>query len=89
MGREPHARFGERPGETGPAPCRALRLRPTEPPSSIVSDLCLFGVKGSGGPPRRSVELVGEVLDSRAGDPNLLVVIDQAEELITRTGEQE
>jgi AAA ATPase domain/WD domain, G-beta repeat len=44
---------------------------------------------GSGGP-AALVELAGELAEISGGDePNVLVVIDQAEELITRTGERE
>ena len=35
------------------------------------------------------IDLVAEILDNRTGDPKLLVVIDQAEELITRTDKHE
>ena len=34
-------------------------------------------------------EVVADVLDAMPGEPNLLLMIDQAEELITRTGEKE
>jgi hypothetical protein len=49
----------------------------------------LEGHLGSGDP-AALVELAGELAEINGGEePNVLVVIDQAEELITRTGERE
>jgi WD40 repeat protein len=84
---------------------RWLLLPPMLPGSKPIANLAhslarAFAARGEWHPgireleqqlasPSGLVELVGRLLDTRPGYPNLLVVIDQAEELIIRTGEHE